>query len=75
MKKVLIFALLVGASLPFLVLHSYGQNTTGSTFHKDVDSSPIEAVILINGDQNNTALKDLIDYINSKVPAGEKKGF
>lgn len=55
MEKVLIFALLVGVSLPFLVLHTYGQNTTGSTFHKDVDSSPIEAVILINEDQNNTA--------------------
>ena len=55
MKKVLIFALFVGASLPFLVLHSYGQNTAGSTFHKDVDSSPIEAVIIINENQNNTA--------------------
>ena len=55
MKKVLIFALLLGASLPFLVLHGYGQNTTGSTFHKDVDSSPIEAVIIINQDQNSTA--------------------
>lgn len=55
MKKVLIFALLLGASLPFLVLHGFGQNTTGSTFHKDVDSSPIEAVIIINEDQNSTA--------------------
>ena len=55
MKKVLIFALFVGASLPFLVLHSYGQSTAGSTFHKDVDSSPIEAVIIINENQNNTA--------------------
>lgn len=55
MKKLLIFMLLLGASLPFLVLHSYGQNTTGNTFHKDVDSSPIEAVIIINEDQNSTA--------------------
>ena len=55
MKKVLIFALVLGASLPFLVLHGYGQNTTGGTFHKDVDSSPIEAVIIINEDQNKTA--------------------
>lgn len=55
MKKVLIFALLLGASLPFFVLHSYGQNTTERTFHKDVDSSPIVAVIIINDDQNKTA--------------------
>jgi plastocyanin len=55
MKKALIFALLLGASLPFFVLHSYGQNTTESKFHKDVDSSPIEAVIIINDDQNKTA--------------------
>jgi len=54
-EKSLNFALLLGASLPFLVLHGYGQNTTGSTFHKDVDSSPIEAVIIINQDQNSTA--------------------
>jgi len=59
MKKVLIFALLLGASLPFLVLHGFGQNTTGSTFHKDVDSSPIEAVIIINEDQNSTAFFEL----------------
>jgi len=51
--------LLLGASLPFLVLHGYGQNTTGSTFHKDVDSSPIEAVIIINEDQNSTAFFEL----------------
>jgi plastocyanin len=55
MKKALIFALLLGASLPFFVLHSYGQNTTESKFHKDVDSSPIEAVIIINDDQNKIA--------------------
>ena len=40
------------------VIHScFAQNTTSgiSTFHSDVDVSPIEAVIMINEDQNNTA--------------------
>jgi hypothetical protein len=26
-------------------------------------------------DSNNTALKELVDYIKSKLPKGEKKGF
>ena len=36
---------------------SYAQNATSgvSTFHSDVDASPIEAIIMINEDQNNTA--------------------
>jgi aminopeptidase N len=29
----------------------------------------------LKADPGNTALKDLVDYIKSKVPAGEKKGF
>jgi plastocyanin len=39
--------------------HQFPQNatTTGmGTFHSDVDSSPIEAVIMINEDQNKTVL-------------------
>lgn len=37
---------------------SYAQNATSgvSTFHSDVDASPIEAIIMINEDQNNTVL-------------------
>ena len=36
---------------------SYAQNATSgvSTFHSDVDASPIDAIIMINEDQNNTA--------------------
>lgn len=40
------------------VIHSsYAQNATSGvgTFHSDVDASPIEAVIMINEDQNKTA--------------------
>lgn len=40
------------------VIHSsYAQNATNgvSTFHGDVDASPIESVIMINEDQNKTA--------------------
>jgi plastocyanin len=35
---------------------SYAQNATSgvSTFHSDVDASPIDAIIMINEDQNNT---------------------
>ena len=29
----------------------------------------------LKADAGNTALKQLVDYIKSKVPAGEKKGF
>jgi translation initiation factor 2B subunit (eIF-2B alpha/beta/delta family) len=29
----------------------------------------------LKADPNNTALKELVDYIKSKVPKGEKKGF
>ena len=29
----------------------------------------------LKADAGNTALKELIDYIKSKIPAGEKKGF
>ena len=29
----------------------------------------------LKGDASNTALKELVDYIKSKIPAGEKKGF
>lgn len=38
-----------------VVNSSYAQNATSGnrTFHSDVDSSPIEAIIMINEDQNN----------------------
>lgn len=41
-----------------LIQSSYAQNATSgvSTFHSDVDVSPIEAIIMINEGQNNTAL-------------------
>jgi aminopeptidase N len=29
----------------------------------------------LKADAGNTALKELVDYIKSKIPAGEKKGF
>jgi plastocyanin len=54
MKKILSITLIIAAFLPFVVFHSYAQNTT-STFHKDVDVSPIEGVIMINEDQNKSA--------------------
>ena len=54
MKKILYISLILGAFLPLVVFHSYAQNTT-TTFHKDVDVSPIEAVIMINEDKNKSA--------------------
>ncbi|HET6723664.1 MAG TPA: hypothetical protein VFH07_12985, partial [Chitinophagaceae bacterium] len=29
----------------------------------------------LKADSGNTALKDLVEYIKSKIPAGDKKGF
>ena len=59
MKKSLFIGMVILGVLSILsVIHSsYAQNTTDgiSTLHSDVDASPIEAIIMINEDQNNTA--------------------
>ena len=59
MKKSLFISMVILGIVSMLpVIHSsFAQNTTSgiSTFHSDVDVSPIEAVIMINEDQNNTA--------------------
>jgi plastocyanin len=58
MKKCLfILAVILGIVLILPIFHSsYAQNaTTGvRTFHGDVDASPIEAIIMINEDQNKS---------------------
>jgi plastocyanin len=48
-------AILGVVSMLPVIYSSYAQNATSdvSTFHSDVDSSPIEAIIMINEDQNN----------------------
>jgi len=58
MKEILgIPVIILGIILTLPVfLNSYAQNlsnTGNQTFHSDLDASPIEAVIMINEDQNN----------------------
>jgi plastocyanin len=59
MKKCLFISILALAIISMLpvINSSYAQNATSeaSTFHGDVDASPIEAIIMINEDQNKTA--------------------
>jgi plastocyanin len=59
MKKSLFISIVILGILSILLVinSSYAQNATNgaSTFHGDVDASPIESVIMINEDQNNTA--------------------
>ena len=60
MNKSLFISMLALAIVLILpvINSSYAQNATSgvSTFHSDVDASPIEAVIMINEGQNNTVL-------------------
>jgi plastocyanin len=60
MLKILgISVMILGTILTFTVFSSFAQNpnSTGlQSFHSDADISPIEAVIMINDDDNNTAL-------------------
>jgi plastocyanin len=54
-----ISVMILSAILTFTVFSSFAQNpnSTGiQGFHSDADISPIEAVIMINDDDNNTAL-------------------
>lgn len=53
-----ISVMILTAVLTFTVFSSFAQNpnSTGLSFHSDADISPIEAVIMINEDDNNTAL-------------------
>ena len=59
MKNSVFISMMILGMLSILpVIHSsYAQNATNgvSTFHGDVDASPIESVIMINEDQNKTA--------------------
>ena len=52
MKKYLFYAFMLGIFLLGTLTPTYGQNT--STFHSDVDKSPIEAVIMISENENKT---------------------
>jgi plastocyanin len=57
MKKILLVPLMlvIMSSAP-VVISSYVQNASNATseFHKNVDASPIEGVIMINEDPNKT---------------------
>lgn len=53
MKKYQFYVFMLGIFLAVPITQSNAQNT--STFHSDVDSSPIEAVIMINENENKTA--------------------
>ena len=59
MKKSLFISMVFLGILSILpiIYSSYAQNATDgvSIFHSDVDASPIEAIIMINEDQNKTA--------------------
>lgn len=50
MKKYQFYVFMIGIFLAVPTTQSNAQNT--STFHSDVDSSPIEAVIMINENEN-----------------------
>lgn len=52
MKKYLFCACMLGITLLGTLFHTNAQNS--STFHSDVDKSPIEAVIMINENENKT---------------------
>ncbi|MGE5683597.1 MAG: hypothetical protein ACM3ZS_00435 [Nitrososphaerota archaeon] len=52
MKKYQFYVFMIGIFLAVPTTQSNAQNT--STFHSDVDSSPIEAVIMINENENKT---------------------
>lgn len=56
MKKDSFILLMLGTFLALPIFNSYAQNAT--YFHSDVDVSPIEAVIMINEDQNKTVFFD-----------------
>jgi hypothetical protein len=59
------------------------RNAIPQQFRKQTDPYIIETLQNIatkkeealKSDAGNTALKELVDYIKSKIPAGEKKGF
>jgi plastocyanin len=52
MKKYQFYAFMLGIFLMVPIAQTYAQNT--SKFHSDVDTSPIEAVIMINENENKT---------------------
>jgi plastocyanin len=52
MKKYQFYVFMLGVFLTVPITQTYAQNT--STFHSDVDTSPIEAVIMINENENKT---------------------
>jgi plastocyanin len=53
MKKFQFSVIMLGIFFAVPMTQTYAQNT--SSFHSDVDSSPIEAVIMINENENKTA--------------------
>ena len=52
MNKYQFSVFILGAFFALPLTQTYAQNT--STFHSDVDSSPIETVIMINENENKT---------------------
>jgi plastocyanin len=52
MKKYQFYVFMLGVFLTVPITQTYAENT--STFHSDVDTSPIEAVIMINENENKT---------------------
>ena len=48
---------------------------TDPYINETLQSIAIKKEEALKADAGNSALKDLVDYIKSKIPAGEKKGF
>ena len=51
------------------------RNQTDPYINETLQSIVVKKEEALKADAGNTALKQLIDYIKSKIPAGEKKGF
>jgi hypothetical protein len=51
------------------------RNQTDPYINETLQSIATKKEEALKADSGNTALKELVDYIKSKIPAGDKKGF
>jgi hypothetical protein len=51
------------------------RNQTDPYINETLQNIATKKEEALKADAGNTALKELVDYIKSKIPAGEKKGF
>src|SRR6187455_1237701 len=56
-------------------IHSQYRNQTDHYINETLQGIATKKEEALKADAGNTALKELVDYIKSKIPAGDKKGF